>query len=444
MKFPLVPSFGRILRAPRGLLAILAGSTVILGGAFAAAPATPEIISILDTSANGSNPAAKPQLKWTAVADPGGGTPKYLIYRDGEASPIATITDGSLSYTDTTLPDPDANDALLDSRHMTFSYNVSAMNSVTNEESAQSATAYYGFRRAPFILKWNDDRYSPATDFRATSWPGGATEPPRVTIGNDGVGFTANGQTVRFWGINFAYGANIPSKADAPLIAARLAQFGVNLVRIHNIDAYTSETVGSDLGPHGILKNPAAAFTGASDVSTDALDKFDYFIGELRKNFIYVDLNLRVGKFYPNPDDSTKPARYKGIDLYYADYIAEQKTYASFLLNHTNPYAPKAGGGNHTYATDPAIAIVEINNEDGLISNWWGGAFDGALASAHSTSLATKWNDWLAAKYGSGTPGTSALAVAWAPKTAAADFPAATELLTSGDFSSGYTNPPWL
>lgn len=437
---PACRQFGHAWRASHRLLPLFtAGALALAAISRAAAPATPEIISVVDTSTS----AASPQITWAAVANPSGGTPYYKVYRDGSTTALTTITNGATSYTDSSPTDPNTTDGLIDARHGTFSYRVSAVNPSTNEESAQSAAAYYGFRRTPFVMKWDDDRYSPATDFRATSWPGGASEPPRVTIGSDGVGLTANGQTVRFWGINFAYGSNIPSKADAPKIAARLAQFGVNLVRVHNLDDRPSEPVAGDSGHHGILKDPSAAFTGASNVNSTELDKFDFFVGELRKNFIYVDLNLRVGKDYPTPGGGTA-GRYKGIDLYYADYITEQQAYASFFLNHTNPYAPNPAGGNHTYATDPAIAIVEINNEDGLISNWWGGAFDGTLNSSHRTELTTLWNNWLADTYGTGSAGTTALTAAWAPKTNSADFPAATELLSSGNFASGFTSPPWV
>lgn len=412
----------------------------------AAPPPVPEILSIEDPL-GGTASVASALITWRSVANPDGGTTHYKIYR-GDPSPVllATITDGATSYTDAAPPDPNVTDPLIDARHGTCAYRVSAVNPVPNpmEESALSAPGYYGFRRTPLVLAWNDDHHSPATDFRAASWPGGATEPPRVTIGDDGVALQANGQPIRFLGVNVAFGGCLPAKADAPKIAARMAQFGINLVRLHNFDdkpgdPFVETKSGGDVqhsGHEGILKNPSAAFAGASEVNLEELDKLDFFIGELRKNFIYVDLNLRVGKDYPTPAGGAA-ARYKGIDLYYPDYIAEQEAFASFLLNHENPYAPKAGGGHHTYKSDPAIAMVEINNEDGLIASWWGSALDGTLDPAHRAALTTRWNDWLTTKYGT----TAALAAAWQPRTVGTDFPTGTELLAEGGLANGFVTP---
>ncbi len=429
----------------------------------AAAPAVPEIISV----AEGSSTAAQPVLTWISVTNPSGGTPHYKLYRvkaNGTSVLVTTVTDGTLSATDTTPPDPDdglttspepTDDALIDNRHGTYSYCVASFNPVTSEESAMSAPAYYGFRRTPFVLKWDDDRYSPATDFRATSWPGGATEPPRVTVASDGVSLVANGQPIRFIGFNFAYGGCIPAKADAPKIAARLAQFGVNLVRLHNfddkpavawVDTKGDANAANDInhnGHEGILKDPSKPFTGATDVDAVALDKLDFFIAELRKNFIYVDLNLRVGKDYELVADDpgttsvneAVAGRYKGIDLYYPAHITEQKAYATFLLGHENPHVSKPGGGNHTYASDPAIAFVETNNEDGFIGSWIGNLVDGGLHNLHGAELKKQWNDWLRGKYAD----TNALQTAWAPVTTTYDV--ATELLANYGFASGSLSP---
>ena len=44
------------------------------------------------------------------------------------------------------------------------------------------------------------------------------------------------------------------------------------------------------------------------------------------------------------------------------------------LLTHVNPYT------RTSYAQEPCVAMVEINNENGLISRWWEGKLDGMPA----------------------------------------------------------------
>jgi len=51
-----------------------------------------------------------------------------------------------------------------------------------------------------------------------------------------------------------------------------------------------------------------------------------------------------------------------------------QKEYARKLLTHRNAYTQR------TYAEDPAVAFVEINNENGLIHAWLGKQVDGLPA----------------------------------------------------------------
>ena len=83
-----------------------------------------------------------------------------------------------------------------------------------------------------------------------------------------------------------------------------------------------------------------------------------------------------------------------------------QKQYARQLLTHLNPYTKL------TYAEDPAVALVEINNENGLIHTWMGGDFD-ALPDVFARDLRKQWNAWLAERYAD----TAALSKAWGRAT---------------------------
>jgi hypothetical protein len=59
-----------------------------------------------------------------------------------------------------------------------------------------------------------------------------------------------NGTRARFWGTNLASSACFPAKRQAEFLAARLAFFGFNAVRLHSMDMHHVE-------PHGIIEDSA-------------------------------------------------------------------------------------------------------------------------------------------------------------------------------------------
>jgi hypothetical protein len=58
---------------------------------------------------------------------------------------------------------------------------------------------------------------------------------------------------------------------------------------------------------------------------------------------------------------------------------------------------------------DPALAMVEINNETSLVYHWQTGALDTLVTGEYRTELARQWNGWLANRYSS----TDDLRAAW-------------------------------
>jgi len=93
------------------------------------------------------------------------------------------------------------------------------------------------------------------------------------------------------------------------------------------------------------------------------LDRLDFWVAELKKRGIYIDLNLNVGRSYKPGDgvaDSDKIRWGKGLTFYDPRLIELQKEYAKALLTHRNPYTKLE------YRAEPAIAIVEICNENAL------------------------------------------------------------------------------
>lgn len=208
------------------------------------------------------------------------------------------------------------------------------------------------------------------------------------------------GNRFRVLGVNTCFAGNFPTHGEAEAVAARMAKFGINCVRFHHMDTARS--------PRGIWLD------GVPDkqrLDPERLDRLDYFIAQLKKNGIYANLNLKVGRETVEADGVPRadrlPRHNKGPDHFHPRLIELQKQYARDLLLHRNPYT-----GNR-YADDPAIGFVEINNESGLAFEWGNGAIDG-LPAEYLDEFREDWNRFLAEKYGD----TQSLREAWAPESA--------------------------
>jgi len=207
--------------------------------------------------------------------------------------------------------------------------------------------------------------------------------------------FYRGDQRIRIWGVNLSFGANFPSHEQAPEIAARLAAAGINSVRCHHMD--TAQW------PRGIWD--------AQDrqrISPEALDRLDYFIDQLARYGIYVNINLHVGRTHS--EVLGLPATKRNYDkvtcLFTPALIRAQRDYARTLLTHVNPYRQRA------YAHDPAIAFVEITNENSFFM-WDGEQALRALPPHYSRILQAQYNQWLKDRY----QDQDALRRAWAKGT---------------------------
>jgi hypothetical protein len=226
----------------------------------------------------------------------------------------------------------------------------------------------------PFVLPWDDASHSAPNVSAWLDKPAGAQG---FVTARDGHLFAGRNR-IRFFGVNVAFGGNFPSHADAEKIAARMAKFGINCVRFHHMDTGTA--------PAGLLK------TDRLTLDREMLDRLDYFIAQLKKNGIYADLNLHVGREYPGfAKWDGAPGYFKGVDNFFPPMIAQQRDYARALLAHVNPYT------GASYANEPAVALIEINNENGLVNEWNNGALD-AMPDPYAADLRRQWNEWLAKK----------------------------------------------
>ncbi len=224
----------------------------------------------------------------------------------------------------------------------------------------------------PFVLPYDDSSH---TLIDISGWNESAAGSNGFIKSVDGH-FYSGGDRIRFLGVNMTMGANFPSFSEAKKVAARMAKFGINMVRIHHLDYHSA--------PEGILKEDLVTF------DSDQLTRLDYFIYQMKINGIYVDLNLHVSRTYPGfPSWGDMPSYYKGIDHFCPKMIEMQKDYAKTLLTHKNRYTGKR------YKDDPVVALIEINNESSLIHQWHRGKLDN-MPAVFQRELESQYTRWLA------------------------------------------------
>ena len=264
----------------------------------------------------------------------------------------------------------------------------------------------------PFVIPW-DDAAKTATDVSGLN-PAPIDETRRISV--KGPHFVdGTGRRVKFFGVNLTFGANFPDKETAARMAARMRKFGINCVRLHHLDMFKA--------PNGIFDPKREDL---QHLDAGQLDRLDYLVSQLKQNGIYIDLNLHVSRAFTAADgfpDTDKLPSLGKVTAYFEPRMIElQKNYARDLLTHLNPYTKLR------YADDPAIALVELNNEDSLL----GEAFNGILPKLpphYRGELGRQWNAFLAAKY----PSTGALKLAWNRGSR----PLGANMLRNPQFSSG-------
>jgi len=199
-----------------------------------------------------------------------------------------------------------------------------------------------------------------------------------VTL-KDGHFADGNGNRIRFFGTNLTFSSCFPDKETAKNVAGRLKVLGMNVVRFHHMDYHST--------PQGIWDKDK------KDLDPDQLDRLDWLIYQLKIHGIYSNINTHVSFTYPGAqyEDVEQFNFGKSIDQFYPPYIEMQKEYARKLLTHRNPYTGK------TYCEEPAVAFVEINNENSLLSNW---ALLPKLNNVHKAELLKQWRVWLSSKPG--------------------------------------------
>ena len=226
----------------------------------------------------------------------------------------------------------------------------------------------------------------------------------RVIVKDGHFATATDGQRIRFWGCNISSAENFQSAAAGEVLARRLAAGGINIARLHHMDNPWSVAAGGSIWSKDRSDH--------SQIDAAQLDKLHRLVATLKAHGIYSNINLKVSKTLTAADGFPEsiaqcPPYQKQVDCFQRRMIEMQKEYARQLLTVKNPYT------GLSLAEDPAVAVVEINNENSLLGQRTrdiGRRLEQLLPEPFRDELAALWNGWLAKKYSDDT----ALATAWA------------------------------
>jgi len=217
-----------------------------------------------------------------------------------------------------------------------------------------------------------------------------------IQLSADGNSFqTENGKPMRFWSINGGDGTKDMSDADLAKFARFLAKMGVNMIRYHG-----------SINPTGANIN---------DVDKADITGIWRMVAAMKKEGIYSTIspfwahNGHMGK--PQLKDWGIPGYTTNEDLWGVMYFSDTlknayKNWVKYLYTETNPFTGIA------LKDDPAVALIQIKNEDGLF--WWTVS---SMKEGFMYIVRQKYYQWAVAKYGS----AAAAKTAWSNVTDAKD-----------------------
>jgi hypothetical protein len=214
-----------------------------------------------------------------------------------------------------------------------------------------------------FVVSFDDDALSPDSVIdmsRLVEAPAG--QHGFLQADGDSLRFAKSDRPVKFWGVN----ANLDPRATPEKMTQRarwLRKYGINQVRQHTV-----------IGAMGLLRPDGT-------LDPKAFDRYDRWFAALKEQGIYTIWSV----VYPHhgaflrPEDALPKAKFDELDrsdkgrdgskvpIVSNDYINMDRDiqdivlrYFTVLLNHRNPYTGLA------YKDDPALAVVEFQNESNL------------------------------------------------------------------------------
>ncbi|MEM1694915.1 MAG: hypothetical protein QXL19_10810 [Ignisphaera sp.] len=297
---------------------------------------------------------------------------------------VRTVTEFTTTLIPTTLPIT-VTETITKYRTVTTTETITTTTVIVRSIETPPHTIEVGNRLFEFYLPWNDSIPSSIDLSSYLHKPAGKYG--HVYVGSDGRLYVGN-QRIRFLGVSLAGSAIFMDKQFADVIAARLAKFGVNLVRLHALDAHWD--------PGWNIFQPQT-----TELRSETLDRMDYLVAKLKENGIYININLLCYRRFSSSDglpkeiDNISDVKDQHVLVYFYEPIKDLvKDFAKKLLTHVNPYT------GLSYAEDPAVAFIEVINEHGLIHSWIEGRIS-KLPQIFQDDLKRQWNEYLVAKYGS-------------------------------------------
>ncbi len=199
-----------------------------------------------------------------------------------------------------------------------------------------------------------------------------------------------DGTPVKFWGVNLSYTASAPDKETADFTAARYAKYGVNAVRMHKF-SYPTNQMG--------IGDP----NDSTRMDPKGLDRLDYFVSRLKEHGVYFGWSHSYG-FHVVPGDRKRLLAYDEIaknlqgNTYAFINFAEDVQDLMIemvvnLLKHKNPHTGR------TYADEPALCFIELQNEDDIFFYTSEKAFN--ACPTYKKRFLAQFAAWLKQKYGS-------------------------------------------
>jgi hypothetical protein len=210
-----------------------------------------------------------------------------------------------------------------------------------------------------------------------------------VRMVKDGFAFE-DGTPVKFWGVNLSYTGSAPDHETADFTAARFAKYGINALRMHKF-SYPTNQMG--------IGDP----NDSTRMDPKGLDRLDYFVSKLKEHGVYFGWSHTYG-FHVVPGDRKRLLAYdeiardlKGNTYAFINFAEDVQDLmidmVVNLLKHKNPYTGR------TYADEPALCFIELQNEDDIFFYSSAGVFNGC--PTYKKRFLERFAAWLKERYGS-------------------------------------------
>lgn len=198
-----------------------------------------------------------------------------------------------------------------------------------------------------------------------------------VRLSPDGEGFeTENGGPIRFWAIGGGDNARTQTTAQLDQFARFLAKKGVNMIRTHaRIHSVTNDI---------------------NQANVNEVDAIWRLVASMKKEGIYTTISPFWPQFISQIPTSWDIGDYSGTTtrpwalLFFNQRFRDAyKNWVTYLYTETNPYT------GIPLKDDPAVGLIQIQNEDGVF--FW--TIQGVQPSLMA-EMESQFHDWLIEKYG--------------------------------------------